>query len=423
MAKIKKIISREILDSRGIPTVEVKLILDNDAFVTAAAPSGESIGKYEGVELRDDDQNRYHGLGVQKAVGYINDLLGPKLIGVSCDRQIDIDYWLGQIDPSPAKSTIGVNTTMAISQVTVKAAAMSAGLPLYNYIHQLFNKYFNFQYQLKKIPSPIFNIINGGKHGIKNLEFQEFQIIPLTSLRFSQALQMGAEFYYQIKKILEYRNVTVSVSDEGGFTPSFLTNYDALAFIKEIFIEKKMVLGVDIFIGLDIAADYFFNNDKYVIKDKSMPLKVDDYLHYLMELNQEFKLLILEDPINQEDFETWKKLSEKIGGNTYIVGDDFLAGNKPRLLKAIKENACGGVLVKLNQTGTISELMEVINLAKQAGLKIVFSHRLGEVNDALIADLAVGAQVDFVKFGAPVRGERVAKYNRLLEIEQELTTL
>lgn len=420
MAKIKKIIAREILDSRGIPTIEIKLTLETGQSVSAAASSGESIGKYEGIELRDGDPKRFNGLGVTKAISYVNDLIAPKLLGVSCDRQVDIDYWLMSIDSYPQKNAIGVNTTMTLSQVVLKASALHESMPYYIYVNKLLNKLFNFPFQIKKIPSPIFNLINGGKHGIKNLEFQEFQIIPLTSLSFSQALEVGAEIYSQAKKVLEYRNAGVSVSEEGGFTPYLLTNYDALNFLKEVLAEKKMVLGVDIFLGLDIAASHFYKEGKYSIKDKSTPLKPEQFIEYIVELNNKFKTLIIEDAIEQEDFANWKKLNQKIGDNTYIIADDFTAGNKSRVLRAIKENSCSGILIKLNQTATISEMMEVINLSKQAGLKTVFSHRLGETNDSFIADFAVGAQVDFVKFGAPVRGERVVKYNRLLAIEEEL---
>lgn len=420
MAKIQKIIAREILDSRGIPTIETQLTLDTGQSVTASASSGESIGKYECLELRDGDMSRFNGLGVSKSVSYVNNLIAPKLIGVSCDRQVDVDYWLMSIDSSPQKSVIGVNTTMTLSQVVLKAYAVSENIQYYTYINSLMNKLFNFPFQIKKIPSPIFNLINGGKHGIKNLEFQEFQVIPLTSLVFSQALEVGVEIYHSVKKVLEYRNAGVSVSEEGGFTPYLLTNYDALNFLKEILVEKKMILGVDIFLGLDIAASHFYNNGKYTIKDKSAPMKSNEFIEYILELNNQFKTLVIEDAIEQEDFESWKKLNQKIGNNSYVVADDFTAGNKSRVLRAIKENLCTGILVKLNQNATLSEMMEVINLSKQAGLKTVFSHRLGETTDAFIADFAVGAQVDFVKFGAPVRGERVVKYNRLLAIENEL---
>lgn len=420
MAKIKKIMAREILDSRGIPTIEGKLILDNDRYVTAIAPSGESIGKYEGFELRDNDADTYNGLGVKKAVSYINDLIGPKLIGISCEKQIEIDYWLMKIDPTENRNQIGVNTMLTISQLVLKAAAVDAGLPYYKYVHLLCNKLFNNPFQIQKMPSPIFNIINGGKHGVKNLEFQEFQIIPPTSLKFSQALQTAVELYHSFKKLLDYRNAGIAVSEEGGFTPFLLSNHDALLLIREGIGQQNKLLGVDMFIGLDLAASNYYKDGKYIIKDKKNGLKTEEYINYIIELSSEFKMLILEDPIEQEDFVNWKNINQKAGNNAYVVADDFVSGNKTRLLKAIKENACSGVLLKFNQKGTIAEIIETINLAKQANLKIVFSHRLGETNDSFIADFAVGVQADFVKFGAPSRGERVAKYNRLLEIETEL---
>lgn len=412
--------AREILDSRGIPTVEGKLILDNNKYVTAAAASGESIGKYEGFELRDNEIDRYNGLGVKKAVSYINDLIGPKLIGADCEKQIEIDYWLMKVDPTENRSQIGVNTMLTISQLVLKAAAADAGLPDYKYVHSLCNKLFNNPFQIQKMPSPIFNIINGGKHGVKNLEFQEFQIIPPTSLKFSQALQTSVELYHNFKKLLDYRNAGIAVSEEGGFTPFLLSNHDALLLIKEGIGQQNKLLGVDMFIGLDLAASNYYKDGKYIIKDKKNGLKTEEYINYIIELSNEFKMLILEDPIEQEDFINWKNINQKAGNNAYVVADDFVSGNKIRLLKAIKENACSGVLLKFNQKGTITEIIEIINLAKQANLKIVFSHRLGETNDFFIADFAVGVQADFVKFGAPSRGERVVKYNRLLEIETEL---
>lgn len=420
MAKIKKIVSREILDSRGIPTVEACLTLDTEISVTAAASSGESIGEHEAKDLRDGDAQRFQGRGVLKAVSFINDLIAPKLVGVSCDRQIDVDYWLMKVDPSPTKTQFGVNSLLTVSQLLLKAAAADARLPLYKYVNQFFNKLFNNPFDIQKIPSPIFNMINGGKHGVKNLEFQEFQIIPLTSIPFSKALQMGAEMYHEVKKTLEYRNAGISVSEEGGFTPNLLTNHDALDLLKETITDRKLMIGVDIFLGLDLASSYFYKDGKYYIKDKAKPLKIDEYIDFLVELNKTFKILILEDAIEQEDFLGWKKMTQKTGSDTYIIGDDFLAGSKERVLRAIKENACSGLLLKLNQTSTITELFEVINLAKQGSLKVIFSQRLGETNDDFIADVAVGIQSDFIKFGPPVRGERVAKYNRLLAIEEEL---
>lgn len=420
MAKIKKIIAREILDSRGVPTIEGKLILDNDKTVTAIASSGESRGKYEGVELRDSDENRYDGLGVKKAVSYINDMIGPKLISVSPEKQTDVDYWLIAADGTENRSQLGVNTLLTISQLILKAAALQQNLPLYKYFNSLYNQTFKKQIPLEKISAPIFCLINGGKHGAKNLEFQEFQIIPSSSSNFSQSLQLGVEIYHNLKKVLDYRNAGITVSEEGGFAPNLLTNIDGLEIIRETLLQKRHQLGVDIFLGVDLAASNFYKNGRYVIKDRASPLSTNEYIEYLVGINKEYSLLVMEDPIEEEDFENWKKINSKLGSNTYIVGDDFIAGNKKRLLRAINEKAASSIVIKFNQVSTITEMLEIINLAKEANFKIIFSHRTGETNDPITADLAVGIQADFVKFGAPVRGERVAKYNRLLEIEEEI---
>lgn len=420
MAKIKKIGAREVLDSRGIPAIEAKMLLDSGVEVTAYSTSGESLGRYEGVELRDSNDKRYDGMGVKTAASYINDLVGPKLIGVDPKNQADIDTWLVKADGTDNKSRLGVNTIMLISQLAMKAAAADLKLPLYKYINSIFNAIASKIQPIEKIPGLIISVVNGGKHGTKNLEFQEFQIIPSSSLSFSKALEFSVETYFNLKKVLEYRNAGSSVSEEGGFVPNLLTNVDALEIIKESLIQKKAHLGVDVYMGLDLAASQYFNNGRYQIKDKQQPLKVEEYIEYLVFINKEYNILVLEDPLEQEDFASWTLLNEKIGSNTYIVGDDFLAGKKDRLIRAIKEKSCSAILIKFNQSGTITEMLEVIALAKQAGLKLVFSHRLGESNDSVIADFAVGVQADFVKFGAPVRGERVAKYNRLLEIEKEI---
>lgn len=421
MAKIQKITAREVLDSRGIPTVEGHLELDSGEIVTATAPSGESLGKYEWVELRDRDATHFDGMGVSKVISYINDLVGPKLIGVDPAGQTEIDSWLVKADASSSGQTLGVNTTMTISQLVLKAAAVSQKISIYTHINNLFNDRAEKKTLLEKMPGVIVTLINGGKHGNKNMDFQEFQIVPSTSSSYSQALEFAEVSYEALKKVLEYRNAGVSVSEEGGFVPNLLTNVDALEVIRESLVQRKLRLGVDVHMGLDLAASQFFVNGKYVIKDKSQPLKFDEYVEYLVGIAQEYNILILEDPLEQEDFDGWKKLNEKIGSNTYLVGDDFLAGKKERLEKAVKNRACTAMLVKLNQTGTITDLLELVQIARTANLKIIVSHRLGESNDSFIADLAVGVQADFVKFGAPVRGERVAKYNRLLEIETELT--
>ena len=420
MAKIKKITAREILDSRGVPTIEGRLILDDEKEVTAIASSGESKGKYERVELRDQDQERYNGLGVKKAISYINNLIGPKLIGVSPEKQADIDYWLMLADGSENSSQLGVNVLMTVSQLVFKAAAVQKNLPLYKYFNFLYNDFFKKNLPIEKIPAPIFCLINGGKHGTKNLEFQEFQIIPSTSFSFSSSLQLGVEIYHSLKEVLDYRNAGTTVSEEGGFAPNLLTNIDGLEIIKETLLQEKKQLGVDIFLGLDLAASHYYKNGKYTIKDRPSPLSINEYIEYLINLNKEYSLLLLEDPIEEEDFESWKKINDKLGNNTYLVGDDFVAGNKKRLLRAINEKAASVIVIKFNSVSTISEMLEFINLCKEANLKIIFSQRMGETNDSIIADFAMAIQADFVKFGAPVRGERVAKYNRLLEIEEEI---
>lgn len=420
MAKIKKITAREILDSRGIPTIQGQLELDNGHFLYASASSGESLGKYEAVELRDKNEARYAGKGVTQAVNYINDLLSPKLVGISPERQQDVDFWLLKADGSNNRSVLGTNTISVISQLLLKSAADNSGLPLYKYISTYFNKAYKKNIVIEKVPSPIFNIINGGKHGTKNLEFQEFQLIPSTAMQFSKSLEMAANIYNTLKNVLDYRNAGISVSEEGGFTPNLLTNNDALEIMKESLVQNKIQLGVDAFLGLDIAASQFMKNDKYALKDKPAPLSVVEYMEYLNEIIKKYSLIVVEDPLSDEDFPNWHKLTEQIGINTYIVGDDFIAGNKERLVKAVADKACSAIVLKFNQVATLSELFEVVNLAKDANIKLIFSQRLGETNDSIIADIAVGIQADFVKFGAPVRGERVAKYNRLLEIEDEI---
>lgn len=420
MATISKIIAREILDSRGLPTIEARLILDSGAYVVAQAPSGESLGKFEGSEMRDQDPMRYGGMGVLRAVSYINELIGPKLRGVDVTRQNDIDSWLLKADGTKNTSKLGVNTIMTISQLILKAAAVSQKQPVYRYFNAVYNNLYQENLKLEKMPSPVLNMMNGGKHGTKNLEFQEFHVIPSTSLSFSKSLEIGGNLYQAVKNVLEYRNVGISVSEEGGFTPNLLKNSDALEVMRETIVSQKMNLGVDVFFGLDCAPSYFIKKGKYVVKDKPQPLSTDEYIDFLVELVNKYTILFLEDPIDEEDYSGWKKIMEKTGEKTFVVGDDFVAGSSDRLAKAIKEQACNSVLVKFNQVPTMSSILTYINMIKKADYKVVFSHRLGETNDAIIADLAVGIQADFVKFGAPVRGERVAKYNRLLEIEKEL---
>lgn len=419
MANVKSIRAYEIIDSRGFPTIEGRLELDNGLVVTTAVPAGTSLGKYEALELRDKDPKRFLGMGVSIAASYVNDLIAPKLVGVSPLKQQEIDQWLIGADGTKDKSKLGANTTLVVSQLILKAAAASQGLSLYKYVNALYQKLFKSEIKVEKIPTPLFNIINGGKHANSSLEFQEFQVIPSSSLNFESAYQMGVELFHELKRVLQYRNANISVGEEGGFTPNFSTNIDAIEVLTETINQKNLRPGVDVFLGMDVAASHFYKDGRYVIKDKSHPLKQDEYLEFIKKIVSDYKLLVLEDPVTEDDWDGWKKLTSEVPEEIYIVGDDLLTTNKEKLLKAIKEKSCNTILVKPNQIGTITETLEVVDLAHKNNFNYIVSHRSGETNDSLIADFAVGIQADFVKFGAPSRGERVAKYNRLWQIERD----
>ena len=419
MATIKSIRAHEIIDSRGYPTIEGQLTLDNGMTLLSSMPAGTSIGSHEAIELRDNDKARFGGMGVTKACGYINDLIGPKLVGVSPEKQQEIDSWMLKADGSSNKSNLGSNTTLTISQLVAKAAAVSLGMPLYAYINSVYNKTFKDDLKVSKIPAPLFSMINGGKHAHNNIEFQEFHIIPSSSLTFSKAYQMGVEFYQELQKVLLYRNATTSVGEEGGYSPNFSTNVDALEVLKETIIQMGLKMGLDIFIGIDVAASNFYKDDRYIIRDKPHPLKRDEYVAFIQTLVTKYSILNLEDPIFEDDWDGWKKLATTLPEQIYLVGDDLITTNKTRLMKAIENQTCSTVLIKPNQIGTITETLEVINISRKNNFNYVVSHRSGETNDDFIADFSVGIQADFVKFGAPSRGERIAKYNRLWTIERE----
>ena len=382
-------------------------------------PSGTSIGKYEASELRDNDKTRFDGMGVTQTVGYINDLLGPKLVGVYPSKILDIDHWLIHSDGTKNKSRLGGNTCLTISQLVAKAAAKEQNLPLFLYINYIYKQLFKSEIKIEKIPSPIFNVIDGGMHANNNLDIQEFQFIPSSSYSYTKAYRMGVEFFHELRKVLAYRNAVIAVSEEGGYSPNLTTNFDALEILVETAAQKKYQIGVDVFLGLDIAASHFHKEDFYIIKDRAHPLKTADYIDYLKDLLKRYSPLILEDPIDEDDWTSWRKLSSMVSQETYLVGDDLLTTNKERLERAIKEKACSTILIKPNQIGTITETLEVIDIARKNNFNYIISHRSGETNDYFIADFAVAVQSDFVKFGAPSRGERVAKYNRLWEIERE----
>ena len=418
MSKISRIWAREIIDSRGFPTVEAVGQLDNGLIAVSSVPGGTSTGTYEALELRDNDQQRFLGKGVLKAVENIHKVLGPYLIGKDPVNQKELDQGLAKLDGTENKSKYGANSILAVSMVAAKLAALANQENLYLWIYTLAQN-IGLKPQLH-IPTPLFNMINGGTHGSGNLDFQEFHVIPASSKSFSESLKMGVEIYLTIGSDLERRGAVHSVGDEGGYAPNLFTNADALEVFVEAIKDAKYVIGKDVFLGLDIAANFFFKNGEYSIRDKSAPLDDNGLIAYYQNLNDQYHLVLIEDMFFEDAWESWKKLTSLFGNQLMVVGDDLLATNPKRVAKAIKEKACNSILVKPNQIGTVWETLEVIKMAKDADWKVIVSHRSGETNDTFIADFAVGVGADYVKFGAPARGERVAKYNRLLAIENDI---
>lgn len=416
MPKITNLKAREILDSRGNPTIETTVYLDTGHKATASVPSGASTDKHEAHELRDNDPDRFNGLGVLKAIELTNTKILTALKNQDPTKQTQLDQVLINLDGTANKKNLGGNTILAVSTACLKASAEYYQLPVYNYLNQKYQLNQN----LKKLPNPTFNVINGGAHGAGNLDFQEFHLIP--SLRFSyhKALQIGGEIYKSLKNVLTRRQAIHSVGDEGGFAPNLFTNLDALEVILESIHDTNYQFAKDVFLGLDAAASYFYKNGQYQIKDRAQPYSRNELINYYQELNREYRLFSLEDGLHQDDWSGWAQLTKEMSSETLIVGDDLLITNKNRVKKAIEKEACNAILVKPNQIGTISETIEVIKICRNNNWKVVVSHRSGETNDDFIADFAVGVGADYTKFGAPARGERIVKYNRLLAIEQEL---
>lgn len=416
MPAISTVHAREILDCRGIPTVEVTMWLDNGISAASSVPTGTSTASHEALELRDNDPQRYNGFGVLKVVENINNLIAPRLIGLDPSKQGQIDRLLIELDGTENKRKLGANAVLAVSQTTCKLGAAMFQLPVYKYIH--------LKYQLAKdglaIPSPAFNIINGGKHGAGNLDFQEFLLVPSSRFPYSQGLQIGVEIYYALEQELINKNAIHSTGVEGGFAPNLFTNLDALEIMMQAINNTQYVYGHDVFLSLDVAANSFARGGKYAIKDRSQAFSNREFIDYYLDLNDQYHLFSLEDPLSEDDWKGWVELTHEMGSKVMIVGDDLLTSNKQRLERAIKDKACTALLVKPNQVGTISETVEVIKIAKDAGWSVFVSNRSGETTDHFIADFAVGVGADYAKFGAPNRGERIIKYNRLLRIEEQL---
>ncbi len=415
MATIAGVYAREILDSRGIPTIECALWMDTGAVVATSVPTGTSVGKYEALELRDNDPNRMLGKGVLTAVNNINTIIAPQIIGKDPSNQTEIDQFLVDLDGTDNKSKLGANAILAVSQAVMKAGALSLNVPLYYYIEQ--------KYQLTKelrIPSCIYSMINGGEHGAGNLDIQEFQIIPASHIDFKKSLEMAVTLFQKLEEVLVLKGAIHSTGVGGGFTPNLYSNTDVFEIMMETIKTSQYTFAQDLFFGVDVSAATLFENGKYKLKDKSQPYTSEELLELYKQMRNMYHVFCIEDPYQEDDVSSWQKITQELGETTKIIGDSFLATNKAKIEKAIQEKSCNTVLIKPNQTGTISETIEVIKLARQAGWQVIMSHRSGETNDDFIADFAVGTGADYTKFGPTNRGERIAKYNRLLQIDFEI---
>jgi enolase len=419
MAKIKSVYAREILDSRGNPTIETTIWTDNNHGAVASIPSGASTGRREAVELRDNDQDRFGGMGVLKAVANVNQIISKYVIGQDPTNQNNIDQILLNLDGTEDKSKLGANAILSVSQASFELGAASLDLPTFQYTVE--------KYGLGKptslhLPTPIFNLINGGKHGAGNLDFQEFHVIPSSQKKFSDALKIGTELYHLLKKILIEKKAIHSTGDEGGFAPNLYSNTDSIELLVETIQSSPYKLNQDVFIGLDIAASGLYKGNKYKISDVKDNMSGEQYKDFLVDLVRKYNLLSVEDPFEEEGWKDWADFTAEVGKQAMIVGDDLLVTNKVRVNEAIKKSACNAVLIKPNQIGTISETASVVKLAKKNSMSVVVSHRSGDTDEDFLADFAVGIGADFVKFGAPGRGERVAKYNRISFIQEYLTS-
>lgn len=421
MSKIQHIWAREIIDSRAVPTVETACMLDSGQVCVSSVPAGTSTGTHEALELRDTANPRYFGLGVLQAVNNVNSVLGPALVGMDPVDQFGIDKKLIELDGTENKSKYGANAILSVSEVITKCGAAASGQSLYGWIYALASKVG--VTKNVKIPTPLFNMINGGQHGAGNLDFQEFWVVPASNKSFIESLQMGVEIYQTIGNNLTHRGAIHSVGQEGGFAPNLFTNTDAFEVFIESIKQTRYSLGRDVFLGLDVAANSFYKDGEYLIKDKSSGMNDAEFLEFYKSLFDQYKLAIIEDAFAEDAWDSWKKMTSELSTDLIIVGDDLLATNLKRVQKAIQEKACNAAIIKPNQIGTITETLNVVKAVKDAAWKVVVSHRSGETNDSFIADFAVGVAADYIKSGAPARGERVAKYNRLSAIETELSQM
>ncbi len=411
MTAIIDIHAREILDSRGNPTVEVDVLLEDGSMGRAAVPSGASTGAHEAVELRDGDTSRYLGKGVTKAVDAVNDEIADRILGLDAEDQRDIDMTMLELDGTANKGRIGANAILGTSLAVAKAAADARGLPLYAYVGGV---------SAHVLPVPMMNIINGGEHADNPIDFQEFMIMPVGAPTLAEGVRWGAEVFHTLKKGLKDKGLSTSVGDEGGFAPNLASTRAALDFVMASIEQAGFKPGEDIVLALDCAATEFFKNGKYEISGENLSLTGEEMAAYLADLCDAYPILSIEDGMAEDDFDGWKALTDRIGGRVQLVGDDLFVTNPERLRMGIGKGLANSLLVKVNQIGTLTETLEAVNIAQRAGYTAVMSHRSGETEDSTIADLAVATNCGQIKTGSLARSDRLAKYNQLIRIEEEL---
>ena len=411
MAVITDVYAREIMDSRGNPTVEVEVYLEDGTIGRAAVPSGASTGQFEAVELRDSGSPRYLGKGVLQAVANVNDIIGPAILGFDASEQVAIDGVMIELDGTPNKAKLGANAILGVSMAVARAAAESYDLPLFQYLGGT---------NAKELPVPMMNILNGGAHADNNVDIQEFMIMPIGATSFMEALRYCAEVYHTLKGVLKAKGLATGVGDEGGFAPNLGSNEEALQVITEAIEKAGLVVGKDIVFAIDAASSEFYKDGKYHLAGEGKVKTSAEMVEYYAELCEKYPIYSIEDGLAEEDWEGWKLLTERLGKTVQLVGDDLFVTNTKRLSRGIKEDTANAILIKVNQIGTLTETFDAIEMAKRAGYTAVISHRSGETEDSTIADIAVAVNAGQIKTGAPARSERVAKYNQLLRIEDML---
>lgn len=412
MTMIADIYARQVLDSRGNPTVEVEVQLDSGVMGRAIVPSGASTGAHEAVELRDGDQAVYLGKGVLKAIDNVNEVIAPELLGFDARDQIGIDHLLIELDGTPNKSKLGANAILGVSMAVARAAAEVVGQELYEYLGG---------FNAKTLPVPMMNILNGGEHADNNVDIQEFMVMPVGAESFSDALRMGTEIFHSLKSVLQQKGLNTAVGDEGGFAPNLSSNEEAIRTIISAIEKAGYTPGEDVFIALDVAATELYQDGKYEFKGEGVTRTTDEMISFYEELVQKYPIISIEDGLDEDDWEGWNKLTATIGKKVQLVGDDLFVTNTERLEKGIREGTANSILIKVNQIGTLTETFDAIEMAKRAGYTAVISHRSGETEDTIIADIAVATNAGQIKTGAPSRTDRVAKYNQLLRIEDKLS--